>query len=60
MEYIKRIDGKTDKGKLELWYQNNKSFFLDLKIIFVTAWVIIKPNSKIYEKLFKDMPKRSF
>ena len=28
------------KGNLELWYQNNKSFFLDLKLIFLTAWVI--------------------
>ena len=28
------------KGKLEIWYQQNKSFILDLKLIFVTAWVI--------------------
>ena len=48
------------KGELEIWYQNNRSFFLDLKLIFITAWVIFKPNSTIYEKLFKDLPKRSF
>jgi lipopolysaccharide/colanic/teichoic acid biosynthesis glycosyltransferase len=48
------------KGELEIWYQNNKSFFLDLKLIFITAWVIFNPNSKIYEKLFKDLPRRSF
>jgi len=48
------------KGKLEIWYQNNKSFFLDLKLIFITAWVIFKPNSTVYSKLFKDLPKRSF
>jgi lipopolysaccharide/colanic/teichoic acid biosynthesis glycosyltransferase len=47
------------KGELEIWYQKNKSFFLDLKLIFITAWVIFSPNSKIYEKLFKDLPKRS-
>ena len=48
------------KGEVEIWYQNNKSFFLDIKLIFITAWVIFSPNSKIYEKLFKDLPKRNF
>ena len=48
------------KGDLELWYQNNKSFVLDLKLIFMTAWVILFPNSRLYEKWFKDLPKRSF
>ena len=48
------------KGEVEIWYQNNKSFFLDIKLIFITAWIIFSPNSKIYEKLFKDLPKRSF
>ena len=48
------------KGELEIWYQNNRSFFLDLKLIFITAWVIFNPNSKIYNKLFKDLPNRSF
>ena len=48
------------KGEVEIWYQNNKSFFLDIKLIFITLWVMCSPNSKIYEKLFKDLPKRSF
>ena len=48
------------KGDLELWYQNNKSFVLDLKLIFMTAWVILFPNSRLYEKWFKDLPKRTF
>ena len=48
------------KGNLELWYQKNKSFILDLQLIFFTAWVIVFPNSRIYEKFFKDMPKRNF
>ena len=48
------------KGEVEIWYQNNKSFFLDIKLIFITLWVIFSTNSKIYEKLFKDLPKRSF
>ena len=48
------------KGELEIWYQKNKSFLLDLKVIFITAWVIFNPSSKIYDKLFKGLPKRSF
>jgi len=48
------------KGQLEIWYQNNKSFFLDIQLIFLTAWVIIIPDSKLYQKWFKDLPKRSF
>ena len=48
------------KGKLELWYQTNRSLFLDIQLIFMTAWVILVPNSKLYEKWFKDLPKRQF
>ena len=48
------------KGELEIWYQKNKSFLLDIKLIFITAWVIFFPNSKIYDKLFTDLPKRNF
>ena len=47
------------KGDLELWYQKNKSFFLDIKLILLTAWVIFMPESRIYEKWFKDLPKRN-
>jgi len=48
------------KGELEIWYQTNCSFFLDIQLIFLTAWVILVPNSKVYEKWFKDLPKRNF
>ena len=48
------------KGELEMWYQLNCSFSLDLKLIFLTAWVIIFPKSKIYLKWFDDLPVRSF
>jgi len=48
------------KGELEMWYQNNRSLFLDLQLIFMTAWVIIFPDSKLYEKWFKHLPKRNF
>ena len=48
------------KGELEIWYQNHKSLLLDMKLIFLTAWVIFVPTSKLYERCFKDLPKRSF
>ena len=48
------------KGELEMWYQDHNSFFLDLQLIFLTAWVIMIPDSKLYEKWFKDLPKRNF
>ena len=48
------------KGELEMWYQEHNSFFLDLQLIFMTAWVIVFPTSKLYENWFKDLPKRNF
>ena len=58
-EFYKRVIAPY-KGELEMWYQKNNSFFLDLQLIFITAWVILFPDSKIYEKCFKNLPKRSF
>ena len=58
-EFYKRIIAPY-KGELEMWYQEHNSVFLDLKLIFITAWVILVPTSKIYENWFKDLPKRNF
>ncbi|MCZ4696336.1 sugar transferase [Ancylomarina euxinus] len=44
------------KGELEVWYQENLTFMTDFKIIFLTAWVIIFPESKLMETWFKDLP----
>ena len=58
-EFYKRVIAPY-KGELEMWYQQHNSFFLDLQLIFMTAWVIVFPISKLYEKWFKDLPKRNF
>lgn len=58
-EFYKRVIAPY-KGELEMWYQKNKSFFLDLQLIFMTAWVILFPESRLYEKWFKNLPKRGF
>ena len=48
------------KGKLELWYQQNRSFTTDLKILFITAWVVLFPSTLLVYKIFKDIPPRQF
>ena len=55
MEFYKRniIPYKSD---LEIWFIQNYSSLLYIKIILVTAWVIIFPQSKIVDTVFKDLP----
>ena len=44
------------KAEVEIWYYQNQSVLIDLKLIFLTAWVIIFPNSNVVYKLFKYLP----
>ena len=46
---------KTD---VELWYYKNQSIFIDIKLVIITAWVIIFSKSNIIEKTFKSLPKK--
>ena len=46
------------KGELELWYQKHLSFYTDMMLIFLTAWVILSPNSDLIFTVFKDLPVR--
>jgi len=48
------------KTKLEFWYLENRSLYVDIMIIFLTAWVILFKNSTIYYSIFKGLPKRDF
>lgn len=47
------------KGEIELWYQNNYSLKLDLKIIIVTILIVLFPNLN-YTKFFSKLPKAPF
>ncbi len=47
------------KASLEKWYVSNQSFTNYLKIILITAWVIIFPKSNIVKNVFKDLPEAS-
>lgn len=44
------------KGELEKWYQINKSFTLDFKLIILTALVIVFPKNNIHNNWFHDLP----
>ena len=58
-DFYKRVIAPY-KGELEMWYQLNRSVFLDCKLIFMTAWAIVYPETRLYEKWFKDLPNRNF
>ncbi len=46
------------KAALESYYASHLSFITDIKIIILTAWVILVPSSKIMFKWFKNLPKK--
>jgi lipopolysaccharide/colanic/teichoic acid biosynthesis glycosyltransferase len=46
------------KGTLEQWYIRNRTFGLDLKILFLTAWVVLFPCSNLHMRFLKELPKR--
>jgi len=58
-EYYKQVIGPY-KSSLEVWYNTNKSFCVDIKIIFLTAWVILFPKSQLVFSWFKTLPPRNF
>jgi lipopolysaccharide/colanic/teichoic acid biosynthesis glycosyltransferase len=44
------------KGELELWYVAHKSLGLYILLIFLTAWVVVFPHSRLHLKLFRSLP----
>ena len=44
------------KGAMELWYQEHLSLATDLKLIFLTAWVILFPRSRLLHRWLSDLP----
>ena len=58
-DFYKRVIAPY-KGEVEMWYQSHRSIYLDFQLIFMTAWVIIFPETRLYEKWFKDLPIRNF
>ncbi len=44
------------KGALEKWFVLNKSLYIYFVAIFITAWAVLIPNTKIVWSVFKDLP----
>lgn len=47
------------KGKVEMWYNEHQSFWVDFKILLLTAWTLVFPTSQLAYKLFADLPERT-
>jgi len=45
------------KSDLEIWFVENDTIWLYIKIIFVTAWVVVFPSSTIVDKAFVGIPR---
>ena len=44
------------KGALEEWFVLNKSMYIYFVAIFVTAWTVLIPSTKIAWRVFNDLP----
>ncbi len=45
------------KGELERWFVNNRGVVVYFLVIFVTAWVLVVPNSNIAWNVFRKLPR---
>ena len=57
-EYYKK-EISPYKGELELWYQNNVTFYTDIMIVLITLFSVIFPKNKIIFKVFKNLPRKN-
>ena len=44
------------KGSLEEWFVSNKDITIYFLAIFITAWTIVFPSTKIAWRVFRDLP----
>lgn len=44
------------KGELETWYLSNISLWVDIKLVFLTLWVILFSQSQVYFKVLNGLP----
>jgi lipopolysaccharide/colanic/teichoic acid biosynthesis glycosyltransferase len=44
------------KGAVEVWYQRKMSLWTDLRLVFLTAWAILRPASDLHFRVFRDLP----
>lgn len=46
------------KGQLEQWYFKNVSFWVDMKILFLTFYSIVNSRNELVYKWFKSLPQK--
>lgn len=46
------------KAEIEEWYKNNRTFFMDIMLMFITAWVVVFSESNILRKIYPGIPER--
>ena len=44
------------KGELEVWWTQHRTIGNYFKLIFLTAWALVSPRTKLWKKWFKDLP----
>jgi lipopolysaccharide/colanic/teichoic acid biosynthesis glycosyltransferase len=44
------------KAELEKWYRERQNMATYFLLIFITAWVIIRPHSEIYRRIWASLP----
>jgi lipopolysaccharide/colanic/teichoic acid biosynthesis glycosyltransferase len=44
------------KGELEMWYLTHVGPFTDLRLMFLTLLVIVRPDSASVHRIFRDLP----
>ena len=45
------------KGELEEWFLQNRNLYTYFMLIFLTAWAVINPKTRLHFKVFKDLPR---
>lgn len=63
---LDRVEGDRDefhdcviapyKGELEVWFVENRNLRNYFKLILLTAWAVVKPDSGAWKKWFKGLP----
>ncbi|MEP6481405.1 MAG: sugar transferase [Rhodoglobus sp.] len=46
------------KGALEMWYLQHRSLLLDFRLLWLTVWVVLRPQSNIVYRSLRDLPDR--
>ena len=47
------------KGRLEVWYVQNRTFWMDLLLIFLTIWVVLVPVGSAYRRFLPGLPQNT-